>query len=129
MKNFVFAILFLSALTAWFSFRGEIIPMESRKEGWAFYGTSGESVPSGEEKGGVDVFSINSPQEVQQAKAQPKAPITVTIVYPDTEHAEEYRQAVWETFWIGAAAGVLLAEILIVAFFAVLYLREKLHGH
>lgn len=129
MKNLIFAILCLSALTVWFSFRGEIVPFErTQKEGWAFFGgTSGEPTPGDGENGEVDVFSINSPQETTQT--QQKSPISVTVVYPDQEHAEEYRQAVRETFFIGMAAGALLAELVTASVIAILYLREKAHGH
>jgi hypothetical protein len=129
MKNLIFAILCLSALTVWFSFRGEIVPFErTQKEGWAFFGgTSGEPTPGDGENGEVDVFSINSPQETTQT--QQKSPISVTVVYPDQEHAEEYRQAVRETFLIGVAVGALLAELVTASVIAILYLREKAHGH
>ena len=129
MKNLIFAILCLSALTAWFSFRGEIVPFErTQKEGWAFFGgTSGEPIHGDGENGEVDVFSINSPQETTQT--QQKSPISVTVVYPDQEHAEEYRQAIQETFLIGVAVGALLAELVTASVIAILYLREKAHGH
>ena len=124
MKNLIFAILCLSALTAWFSFRGEIVPLESQKEGWAFFGgTSGEPIPGDGENGGVDVFSINSPQETTQT--QQETPISVTVVYPDQEHAEEYRQAIRETFLIGVAVGAVLAELATTSVIAILYLKDK----
>lgn len=125
MKNLIFAILCLSALTVWFSFRGEIVPFErTQKEGWAFFGgTSGEPTPGDGENGEVDVFSINSPHETTQT--QQKSPISVTVVYPDQEHAEEYRQAVRDTFLIGVAAGVLLAELVTASVIAILYLKDK----
>ena len=125
MKNLIFAILCLSALTVWFSFRGEIVPFErTQKEGWAFFGgTSGEPTPGDGENGEVDVFSINSPQETTQT--QQKSPISVTVVYPDQEHAEEYRQAIRETFLIGVAAGVVLAELATASVIAILYLKDK----
>lgn len=128
MKNLIIAILILSALTAYFSFYGEIVPSSRTGEGWAFFGgTSGDPIPGDGENGGVDVFSINSPQETMQT--QQKSPISVTVVYPDQEHAEEYRQAIRETFLIGVAAGALLAELATASVIAILYLREKAHGH
>ena len=128
MKNLIFAILFLSALTVWFSFRGEIVPLErTQKEGWAFFGTSGEPTPGDGENGEVDVFSINSPQETTQT--QQKSPISVTVMCQGQEHAEEYRQAIRETFLIGVAVGALLAELATASVIAILYLREKAHGH
>jgi hypothetical protein len=116
MKNLIFAILCLSALTVWFSFRGEIVPFErTQKEGWAFFGgTSGELTPGDGENGEVDVFSINSPQETTQT--QQKSPISVTVV--------EQMQT-WRILWIGAAAGAVLAELLTAAVFAVLYARNQ----
>ena len=125
MKNLIFAILCLSALTVWFSFRGEIVPFErTQKEGWAFFGgTSGEPTPGDGENGEVDVFIINSPQETTQT--QQETPISVTVVYPDQEHAEEYRQAIRETFLIGMAAGALLAELVTASVIAILYLKDK----
>ena len=140
MKNLLFALLFLSALTAWFSFKGEIVPLErTQKEGWAFFGgSSGEPVPSEGADGQMDAFIStktephrNTPAEAEQnaVKAQSKAPITITVVYPDMEHAEEYRQAVRETFLIGVAVGALLAELVTASVIAILYLREKAHGH
>lgn len=139
MKNLIFAILCLSALTVWFSFRGEIVPFErTQKEGWAFFGgTSGEPIPSEGADGQMNAFVSNAeaPQEAQAkteqntVKAQPKPPITITVVYPDMEHAEEYRQAVRETFLIGVAVGALLAELVTASVIAILYLREKAHGH
>lgn len=125
MKNLIFAILCLSALTVWFSFRGEIVPFErTQKEGWAFFGgTSGEPTPGDGENGEVDVFSINSPHETTQT--QQKSPISVTVVYPDQEHAEEYRQAIRETFLIGACVGALLVELATASVIAILYLKDK----
>ena len=128
MKNLIFAILFLSALTAYFSFYGEIVPSSRTGEGWAFFGgDSGDPIPGNGENGEVDVFSINSPHETTQT--QQKSPISVTVVYPDQEHAEEYRQAIRETFLIGVAVGALLAELVTAGVFGILYLREKAHGH
>lgn len=124
MKNLIFAILFLSALTAYFSYCGEIVPSSRTGEGWAFFGgTSGEPTPGDGENGEVDVFSINSPQETTQT--QQKSPISVTVVYPDQEHAEEYRQAIRETFLIGMAVGALLAELVTASVIAILYLKDK----
>lgn len=137
MKNLIFAILLLSALTAWFSFNGDIVPAERTNDGWAFFGgTSGDPIPSDGADGQMDAFTStksepeSAPQTEQNTvKAQPKPPITITVVYPDMEHAEEYRQAVRETFLIGMAAGALLAELATASVFAILYLREKSHGH
>lgn len=139
MKNLIAALLLLSALTAWFSFYGENVPFErTQKEGWAFFGgSSGEPIPSEGADGQMDDFVTNAeaPQETQAkteqntVKAQPKPPITITVVYPDMEHAEEYRQAVRETFLIGVAVGALLAELATAFVFTILYLREKAHGH
>ena len=139
MKNLIVALLLLSALTGWFSFKGEIVPLErTQKEGWAFFGgSSGAPIPNEGADGQMDAFIFNAeaPQETQAkteqntVKAQPKPPITVSVVYPDHEHAEEYRQAIRETFLIGMAVGALLAELATAGVFAILYLREKSHGH
>ena len=120
VKNLIFAILMLSALTAWFSFRGEIVPLErTQKEGWAFFGgTSGEPTPGDGENGEVDVFSINSPQETTQT--QQKSPISVTVV----EQTEEKEQT-QGMFFIGAMVGSLATQIGIICVFAILYLIDK----
>lgn len=117
MKNLIFAILILSAMTAWFSFRGEIVPLESQKEGWAFFGTSGEPIPSEGADGQMDVFtstksepdSVNEPEQ-DTAKAQPKSPITVSVVKPDKEKSQA-ETFPWDTFWCGVGVGALAAEI------------------
>lgn len=126
MKNFIFAILFLSALTAYFSFYGENVPLErTQKEGWAFFGgTSGEPLPGEGENGEIDVFSINSPQETTPQQTQQESPISVTV----TEQTED-NSTDWELFLIGVAVGALLAELATASVFAILYLREKSHGH
>jgi hypothetical protein len=138
MKYTIIAILLLACITAYFSIYGEIVPLESQKEGWAFFGgSSGAPIPSEGADGQMDAFVSNAevPQDTQAkteqntVKAQPKPPITITVVYPDMEHAEEYRQAVRETFLIGVAVGALLAELATASVIAILYLREKTHGH
>lgn len=137
MKNLIFAILILSALTAWFSFKGEIVPLESQKEGWAFFGGDiGSPIPQAGKDGEMEAFLMEAPQEsedpAERLSAEPapqKSSITVSVVYPDQEHAEEYRQAIRETFLIGVAAGALLAELVTACVFTILYLREKAHGH
>ena len=119
MKNLIFAILMLSALTAWFSFKGEIVPSNRTGEGWAFFGgTSGDAVPGDGENGGVDVFSINSPQETTQT--QQESPISVTVV----EQTEEKEQT-HGMFFIGVMVGSLATQIGIICVFAILYLRER----
>lgn len=133
MKNLIFAILILSALTAWFSFKGEIVPLESQKEGWAFFGGDIESpIPQAGKDGEMEAFLMEAPQEQKDPEerlvAEPapqKSPITVSVVYPDQEHADEYRQAIRETFFIGVAAGVVLAELATASVIAILYLRER----
>lgn len=99
-----------------------------------FGGTSGEPIPSEGADGQMDAFTSTktepnreTPAKAEQntAKAQPKAPITVSVVYPDQEHAEEYRQAIRETFFIGVAVGAVLAELATAGVFAILYLRDK----
>ena len=137
MKNLIIAILMLSALTAWFSFKGEIVPLKSQKEGWAFFGGNIESpIPQAGKDGEMEAFLMEAPQEQKEPdgklSAEPapqKSPITVSVVYPDQEHTEEYRQAVRETFLIGMAAGAVLAELATAGVFGILYLREKSHGH
>lgn len=137
MKNLIIAILMLSALTAWFSFKGEIVPLESQKEGWAFFGGDIESpIPQAGKDGEMEAFLMQAPQESEdpdeRLAAEPapqKSPITVSVVYPDQEHAEEYRKAIRETFLIGVAVGALLAELVTAFVFTILYLREKAHGH
>lgn len=109
----------LSALTAWFSFYGEAVPFErTQKEGWAFFGgTSGEPIPSEGADGQMDVFTstksepepVNEPKQ-DTAKAQPKSPITVSVVKPDKEKAEA-ETFQWDTFWCGVGVGALAAEI------------------
>ena len=133
MKNLIIAILMLSALTAWFSFKGEIVPLESQKEGWAFFGGDIESpIPQAGKDGEMEAFLMEAPQEnedpAERLSAEPapqKSPITVSVVYPDKGNAEEYQQAIRETFLIGVAAGVVLAELATASVFAILYLREK----
>lgn len=138
MKNLIFAILSLLALTAYFSFHGEIVPFErTQKEGWAFFGGETESpIPQAGEDGEMEAFLMEAPQEQKEPdgklSAEPapqKSPITVSVVYPDQEHAEEYRQAIRETFFIGVAVGALLAELVTAFVFTILYLREQSHGH
>jgi hypothetical protein len=137
MKNIIIAILMLCALTAYFSYCGETVPLESLKEGWAFFGGDIESpIPQAGKDGEMEAFLMEAPQEQKEpdgklsAKPAPqKSPITVSVVYPDQEHAEEYRQAIRETFLIGVAAGALLAELVTAFVFTILYLREKAHGH
>lgn len=137
MKNLIFAILFLSALTAYFSYCGEIVPLESQKEGWAFFGGDiGSPIPQAGKDGEMEAFLMEVQQEQKEPdgklSAEPapqKSPITVSVVYPDQEHAEEYRQAVRETFLIGMAAGAVLAELVTASVIAILYLREKAHGN
>jgi hypothetical protein len=84
----------------------------------------------------MEAFLMEAPQEQKEPdgklSAEPapqKSPITVSVVYPDQEHAEEYRQAIRETFLIGVAVGALLAELVTAGVFTILYLREKSHGH
>jgi hypothetical protein len=133
MKNLIFAILCLSALTVWFSFRGEIVPLESQNEGWAFFGGGIESpIPQAGKDGEMEAFLMEAPQEQKEPdgklSAEPapqKSPITVSVVYPDQEHAEEYRQAIRETFLIGVAVGALLAELVTAFVFTILYLKDK----
>lgn len=131
MKNLIFAILILSALTAWFSFRGEIVPLESQKEGWAFFGgTSGEPIPSEGADGQMDVFTstkyepdpFNEPKQ-DTAKAQPKLPITVSVVKPDKEksQAEPFQ---WDTFWCGVGVGALGTQIGILLVITLCWLRD-----
>lgn len=137
MKNLIIAILFLSALTAWFSFKGEIVPLESQKEGWAYFGGDiGSPIPQAGKDGEMEAFLVEAPQESadpdEGSAAEPapqKSPITVSVVYPDHEHAEEYRKAIRETFLIGMAVGALLAELATAFVFTILYLREKSHEH
>lgn len=140
MKNLIAALLLLSALTAWFSFYGENVPFERiQKEGWAFFGgDSGTPIPSEGADGQMDAFIStktephrNTPAEAEQntVKAQQKSPITVSVVYPDKDNAEEYRQAIRETFLIGVAVGALVAELVTASVIAILYLREKAHGN
>jgi hypothetical protein len=133
MKNLIFAILILSALTAWFSFKGEIVPLESQKEGWAFFGGDiGSPIPQAGKDGEMEAFLMSAPQEQKEPdgklSAEPapqKSPITVSVVYPDQEHAEEYRKAIRETFLIGVAAGALIAELVTASVIAILYLKDK----
>ena len=137
MKNIIIAILMLSALTAYFSYCGENVPLESLKEGWAFFGGDiGSPIPQAGKDGEMEAFLMEAPQEQKEPdgklSAEPapqKSPITVSVVYPDQEHAEEYRQAIRETFLIGVAAGAVLAELATAFVFTILYLREKAHGH
>lgn len=133
MKNLIIAILMLSALTAWFSFKGEIVPLESQKEGWAFFGGDIESpIPQAGKDGEMEVFLMEAPQEsedpAERLSAEPapqKSPITVSVVYPDKDNSEEYQQAIRQTFLIGVAAGVVLAELATASVFAILYLINK----
>lgn len=121
MKNLIFAILFLSALTSWFSFYGEIVPSSRTGEGWAFFGgTSGEPVPGEGENGEIDVFSINAPQETTPLQTQQESPISVTVV----EQTEEKEQT-QGMFFVGVAAGALLAELATASVIAILYLKDK----
>lgn len=138
MKNLIAALLLLSALTAWFSFYGENVPFErTQKEGWAFFGGDiGSPIPQAGKDGEMEAFLMEAPQEQKEPdgklSAEPapqKSPITVSVVYPDKEHAEEYRQAIRETFLIGVAVGALLAELVTAFVFTILYLREKAHGN
>lgn len=134
MKNLIIAILMLSALTAYFSYCGENVPFErTQKEGWAFFGGDiGSPIPQAGKDGEMEAFLIEAPQEnedpAERLSAEPapqKSPITVSVVYPDKDNAEEYQQAIRETFLIGVAAGVVLAELLTASVFAILYLRER----
>lgn len=138
MKNLIIAILMLSALTAYFSYCGENVPFErTQKEGWAFFGGDiGSPIPQAGKDGEMEAFLMEAPQESEdpdeRLAAEPapqKSPITVSVVYPDKEHAEEYRQAIRETFLIGVAVGALVAELATAFVFTILYLREKSHGH
>lgn len=138
MKNLIIAILMLSALTAYFSYCGENVPFErTQKEGWAFFGGDiGSPIPQAGKDGEMEAFLMEAPQEQKEPdgklSAEPapqKSPITVSVVYPDQEHAEEYRQAIRETFLIGVAVGALVAELATASVIAILYLREKAHGH
>lgn len=125
MKLFIIAILILSALTAWFSFRGEIVPIESQKEGWAFFGgTSGEPIPSEGADGQMDVFSINAPQETtaEQTEAQ-DSPITVSVVKPDKEKSKA-ETFPWDTFWYGVGVGALGTQIGILLVIAIYWLKS-----
>lgn len=130
MKNLIFAILFLSALTAWFSFRGEIVPLErTQKEGWAFFGGMfGEPVPSEGADGKSNVFTINAkevaqPEAEQIATAQP-APISVSVEQQPKENA-----ATWEMFFMGVAAGVLIAEVVATVMILWLISHERRKHH
>ena len=134
MKNLIIAILMLSALTVYFSYCGENVPFErTQKEGWAFFGGETESpIPQAGKDGEMEAFLMEAPQEQKdpdgKLSAEPapqKSPITVSVVYPDQEHAEEYRQAIRETFLIGVAAGALLAELVTASVIAILYLKDK----
>lgn len=119
MKNLIIAILILSALTAYFSFYGEIVPSSRTGEGWAFFGgDSGDPIPGNGENGEVDVFSINSPQETTQT--QQETPISVTVVEQTVEKEQTHGM-----FFIGAMAGSLATQIGIICVFAILYLRDK----
>ena len=134
MKNLIIAILMLSALTAYFSYCGENVPFErTQKEGWAFFGGDiGSPIPQAGKDGEMESFLMEAPQEQKEPdgnlSAEPapqKSPITVSVVYPDKEHAEEYRQAIRETFLIGVAVGALLVELVTASVIAILYLKDK----
>ena len=127
MKNFIIAILILSALTAYFSYCGENVPFErTQKEGWAFFGGDIESpIPKAGKDGEMEALIIEAPQEAQAeqittAQAQQKSPITVSVEYPKAEKGVD-----WEMFFIGVAAGAFLAELAMAGVFAILYLRDK----
>lgn len=123
MKNLIFAILCLSALTAWFSFRGEIVPFErTQKEGWAFYGgTTGDSVPSEGADGKTDTFIINDPQETAAQQDDPqRAPISVTVT-ADQEEPEPDADLII----CAVAAGVLAAEYIAAGALAIIHHKTK----
>ena len=126
MKHFIFAILMLSALIAYFSYCGENVPLESLKEGWAFFSGDIEApIPQAGEDGEMEALIIEAPQEAQAeqittAQAQQKSPITVSVEYPKAEKGVD-----WEMFFIGVAAGAFLAELAMAGVFAILYLRDK----
>ena len=133
MKYTIIAILLLACITSYFSIYGEIVPLESQKEGWAFFGGDiGSPIPQAGKDGEMEAFLMEAPQEQKEPdgklSAEPapqKSPITVSVVYPDQANAEEYRQAIRETFLIGIAAGVVLAELATASVFAILYLKDK----
>lgn len=133
MKNLIFAILFLSALTAYFSYCGECVPFErTQKEGWAFFGGDiGSPIPQAGKDGEMEAFLMEAPQEQKEPdgklSAEPapqKSPITVSVEYPKAEKGAD-----WEMFFVGVAVGALLAELVTAFVFTILYLREKAHGH
>lgn len=134
MKELIIAILILSALTAWFSFRGEIVPLESQKEGWAFFGGDTESpIPQAGEDGEMEAFIVNAEAEQetqaeQTATVQQKSPITVSVERTKAEKATSDDSEDSGMFLLGIAVGALAAEIATAGVIGILYLRDK-HGN
>jgi hypothetical protein len=129
MKNLIIAILMLSALTAYFSYCGENVPFErTQKEGWAFFGGDiGSPIPQAGKDGEMEAFLMEAPQEQKEPdgklSAEPapqKSPITVSVEYPKAEKGAD-----WEMFFVGVAAGVLVAEIATALVLAVLFWIDK----
>ena len=130
MKYTIIAILLLACITAYFSIYGEIVPLESQKEGWAFFGgTFGDPVPSEGADGQMDAFVANAEaqQETQAqaeqtaaAQAQQKPPITVSVEYPKADKKPD-----WEMFAFGMAAGALAAEVATACVFGILILKDN----
>ena len=134
MINLIFAILMLSALTAYFSYCGENVPFErTQKEGWAFFGGDiGSPIPQAGKDGEMEAFLMEAPQEQKEPDgllaAEPapqKSPITVSVEYPKAEKGTSNDSEDTGMFLIGVAVGALLAELVTVSVIAILYLRDK----
>lgn len=124
MKNLIISILFLLALTAWFSFYGEpTYEFQPPKGRAVLEGNSGTPIPIEGAEGKVNAFNLSQleTQEVQQeTEEQQKPPITVSVEQPTTENNH-----LWEMFLCGMCAGVLIAEIVILLAVTVCWLKNR----
>ena len=138
MKDLLATLLLLCLLVWAFSqtecpTRYDLIP----KEGWAFFGNSGEPIPGdsdSEEK--MDAFVVKkTEQEVKTEKAElnkvetePASPITFTVTYEkitkETE-AKAEQKSWWFTFLAGFGAGGITALISVMAVVGGLWWRWR----
>ncbi len=131
MRDFIIAILALIILCFGFSSietHAEIIPTGN----WYVSADSGTAISwDGEEDGG-DAFSFSvDTEKAEQLKVHEEDPRQTKGYTEITEESEEEARKVWEmeSFILGVAAGALLAELATASVIAILYLREKEHGH
>ena len=136
MKDLLATLLLLCLLVWAFSqtecpTRYDLIP----KEGWAFFGDSGEPIPGdsdSEEK--MDAFVVNKTEqenqkaEMNQVETEPAPPVTFTVTtekITEESKAKAEQKHWWSTFIAGIGVGVIASCISVLTGIGVAWLRYK----